>query len=141
MLDTNLGYVDEVEAETLADYLIAHGVRIWESGEWVVKDSSEESTLCECSKCHVWLTFYEGCYSPNFCPHCGAPMKEKAMYIDIRKQELLVTLHQLEQEAKLLLERIPQFREDLLKVKTEEDANAFDESHNLEQDLKHISLF
>lgn len=63
------------------------------------------------------------------------------MYIDIIKQELLVTLHQIEQEAKLLLERIPQFREDLLKVKTEEDANAFDESHNLEQDLKHISHF
>lgn len=58
-----------------ADFLLAHGVTIREPGEWIVKDSSEESTLCECSKCHVWLTFYEGCYSPNFCPACGSPME------------------------------------------------------------------
>lgn len=63
------------------------------------------------------------------------------MNIDIRKHEMLVILHQIEQEAKLLLERIPTFREDLLKVKTEEEARAYDESHDLEQGLKHIELF
>ena len=63
------------------------------------------------------------------------------MNIDIRKQELLATLYQVEQEAKLLLKRIPTFREDLLNVKTEEEARNFDESHDLEQGLKHIKLF
>ena len=32
LLDTNCGYVDEVEAEVLADYLIANGVTVQ---EWV----------------------------------------------------------------------------------------------------------
>ena len=31
LLDTNCGYVDEVEAEVLADYLIANGVTVQES--------------------------------------------------------------------------------------------------------------
>lgn len=63
------------------------------------------------------------------------------MNIDIRKQEMLTTLYKIQQEAQLLLERIPAFREDLLKVKTEEEAMAFDESHDLEEDLMYIKLF
>ena len=41
LLDTNCGYVDEVEAEVLADYLIANGVTVQ---EWVsVKDMLPEA--------------------------------------------------------------------------------------------------
>lgn len=50
------------------------------------------------------------------------------MNIDVRKQEILNDLYTLENECKILLDRIPKVREDLLKVKTEEDATQFDKS-------------
>ena len=50
------------------------------------------------------------------------------MNIDVRKQEILNDLYTLENECKILLDRIPKVREDLLKVKTEEDAAQFDKS-------------
>ena len=49
------------------------------------------------------------------------------MNIDTRKQEILNDLYTLENECKILLDRIPKVREDLLKVKTEEDAAQFNE--------------
>ena len=49
------------------------------------------------------------------------------MNIDKRKQEILNDLETLEKECKILLDRIPEAREDLLKIKTEEDARMFDE--------------
>ena len=49
------------------------------------------------------------------------------MNIDVRKQEILNDLYTLENECKILLDRIPKVREDLLKVKTEEDAAQFNE--------------
>lgn len=50
------------------------------------------------------------------------------MNIDARKQEILTDLYTLENECKILLDRIPKVREDLLKVKTEEDAAQFDKN-------------
>ena len=50
------------------------------------------------------------------------------MNIDVRKQEILNDLYTLENECKILLDRIPKVREDLLKVKTEEDAAQFNEN-------------
>lgn len=50
------------------------------------------------------------------------------MNIDVRKQEILNDIYTLENECKILLDRIPKVREDLLKVKTEEDAALFDKS-------------
>lgn len=50
------------------------------------------------------------------------------MNIDVRKQEILNDLYTLENECKILLDRIPKVREDLLKVKTEEDVTQFDKS-------------
>lgn len=50
------------------------------------------------------------------------------MNIDARKQEILNDLYMLENECKILLDIIPKVREDLLKVKTEEDAAQFDEN-------------
>ena len=49
------------------------------------------------------------------------------MNIDVRKQEILNDLYTLENECKILLDRIPKVREELLKVKTEEDAARFNE--------------
>lgn len=63
------------------------------------------------------------------------------MNIEIKKQELLVTLKQLREECEILIERTYAFREDLLKVKTEEEAQEFDRTHDLEEGLRHISLF
>lgn len=54
---------------------------------------------------------------------------------------MLVDLDKIEQECKLLLERIPAYREDLLKVKTEEEAKVFDETHDLEAGFKIVTLF
>ena len=50
------------------------------------------------------------------------------MNIDVRKQEILNDLYKLENECKILLDRIPKVREDLLKVQTEEDVAKFDEN-------------
>ena len=44
---------------------------------WVVLESSEDSSLCECSACKEWHTFYGGEYSPKRCPECGAHMDEE----------------------------------------------------------------
>ena len=50
------------------------------------------------------------------------------MNIDARKQEILNDLYTLENECKILLDRIPKVIEELLKVKTEEDAAQFNEN-------------
>lgn len=50
------------------------------------------------------------------------------MNIDARKREILNNLYTLENECKILFYRIPKVREDLLKVKTEEDAVQFNEN-------------
>ena len=50
------------------------------------------------------------------------------MNIDVRKQEILNDLYTLENECKILLDRIPKVREDLLKVKTEEDVTQVEKS-------------
>ena len=61
------------------------------------------------------------------------------MNIDARKQEILNDLYTLENECKILLDRIPRVREDLLKVKTEEDAAQFDKSiDSLSEVVEHI---
>ena len=61
------------------------------------------------------------------------------MNIDVRKQEILNDLYTLENECKILLDIIPKVREDLLKVKTEEDAAQFDKSiDNLSEGVEHI---
>lgn len=63
------------------------------------------------------------------------------MNIDVKKQAMLVDLLRLSEEAKLLLERIPVYREELLKVETEEEALELDKTHDLEEGLNIIRLF
>lgn len=60
------------------------------------------------------------------------------MNIDARKKEILNNLYTLENECKILLDRIPKVREDLLKVKTEEDTVQFDE--NIDSFFEGINL-
>lgn len=60
--------------------------------------------------------------------------------IDIRKQDMLVQLKRIREECKLLIERTYTYREDLLKVNTEEEAQEFDRTHNLEEGLIYIRL-
>lgn len=61
--------------------------------------------------------------------------------LDIRKHEMLVQLQELRKECEILIERTHVYREELLKVKTEEEALAFDETHDLEEGLNIIRLF
>lgn len=63
------------------------------------------------------------------------------MNIDVRKHQLLVELKQIREECEILIERTHEYREDLLKVKTEEEAQELDRTHDLEEGLRHISLF
>lgn len=63
------------------------------------------------------------------------------MDIDVRKQQMLVELAQIREECEILIERTHSFREDLLKIKTEEEAKEFDRTHDIEEGLNHIHLF
>ena len=62
LLDTNCGYVDEVEAEVLADYLIANGVTVQ---EWISVDdrlpNDEQEVLVIAHGCDGRLV-YVGSY-------------------------------------------------------------------------------
>ena len=54
LLDTNCGYVDEVEAAVLADYLIANGVTVQERAYWqYIEDDVDEDNNIQayCSVC------------------------------------------------------------------------------------------
>ena len=63
------------------------------------------------------------------------------MDIDLRKNEMLLQLQKLRKECEILLERTQLYREDILNVKTEEDAKQFDETHDIEEGLEIIRLF
>ena len=80
LLDTNCGYVDEVEAEVLADHLIAHGVTVQKHGYWAsLTDCANAGVYC--SVCHkkVYRHDYALCSRKDklrsaYCPNCGARM-------------------------------------------------------------------
>ena len=62
------------------------------------------------------------------------------MDIESRKNEALEKLEKLRKECEILLERAQLYREDILNVKTEEDAKQFDETHDIEEGLEIIRL-
>lgn len=63
------------------------------------------------------------------------------MYIEQKKEEILITLRNLEDEARQLIFRCATARGDLYSVKTEEDLQKYYDSHDLEYGFKHIELF
>lgn len=63
------------------------------------------------------------------------------MDIEKKKVELFAVLMELEADIKVLSNNIAKAYEDLANVHTMEDAKQFDESHDLEEGLKHIELF
>ena len=63
------------------------------------------------------------------------------MDIEQRKVELFAFLAEVEADIETLKKNIARAREDLSKVQTEAEAKAFDQSHDLEEGLKHIELF
>ena len=63
------------------------------------------------------------------------------MDIKQKKLELLGALVELEEDIKVLRKNVVKAMEDLPKVETIEDAKKFDEEHDLEDGLKHITLF
>ena len=68
--------------ETVARYLISHGVTVQECGYWVsLTDCANAGVYC--SVCHkkVYKEDYAWCNRKNklrsdYCPHCGAKMDE-----------------------------------------------------------------
>lgn len=64
------------------------------------------------------------------------------MNIEARKAELYRALDEIESDIKTLSLRIMKARENLELVKTEEDAEIYDQRHgDLEESLIHIRLF
>lgn len=63
------------------------------------------------------------------------------MDIESRKNEALEEFDKLRKECEILLERTKVYREDILNVKTEEDAKRFDKTHDIEEGLEIIRLF
>ena len=63
------------------------------------------------------------------------------MDIESRKNEALEELEKLRKECEILLERTKVYREDILNVKTEEDAKQFYETHDIEEGLEIIRLY
>lgn len=63
------------------------------------------------------------------------------MYIEKVKQEYFNTLSELQNEMLLLQSRIKKAKNQLLIAKTEEDIKQFRKANDLEEGLKHISLF
>ena len=63
------------------------------------------------------------------------------MDIESRRKEALETLEKIRQECEILIERTQVYRDDILNVKTEEDAKLFDETHDIEEGLEIIRLF
>lgn len=61
--------------------------------------------------------------------------------VEERKKIVLKQLEEVENDMQLLKERIREMIIDLSAVKTEDDTKEFDLTHDLEQGLKHISLF
>ena len=86
LLDTNCGYVDEVEAEVLADHLIAHGVTVQElDGCEYCKEDNEgyrkmigAFSITNPFHGNVWNI--ETCHcKPRqiyFCPMCGRKLPQ-----------------------------------------------------------------
>ena len=63
------------------------------------------------------------------------------MDIESRRNEALEILEKLRQECEILIERTQVYRDDILNIKTEEDAKQFDETHDIEEGLEIIRLF
>ena len=66
---------------------------------------------------------------------------EVNMDIESIRKEALETLEKIRQECEILIERTQVYRDDILNVKTEEDAKQFDETHDIEEGLEIIRLF
>ena len=75
LIDTleNIGiYEVTMNAEPIAEALIANGVTVREKGEWIHQEHEEYGDLYRCSLCGVLHMDYTG--RGNFCPNCGAKM-------------------------------------------------------------------
>ena len=67
---------------TIADYLIAHGVTVQECGYWVsLTECANAGVYCSVCRKKVYKEDYAWCNRKNklrsdYCPHCGAKMDE-----------------------------------------------------------------
>lgn len=61
--------------------------------------------------------------------------------LEASKKEFMDSLIEVENEAKLLLERIEKAKTELQNVKTQEDIDKFNAENDIEEGLEHIELF
>ena len=60
---------------------------------------------------------------------------------DIKKREMKETLQRIRNDCDILVARTYDFEADLLGVKTEDEAEEFDQTHDLEEGLVYIHLY
>lgn len=67
--------VDSEFVKPLAELLIANGVIVQKHGRWIAVPSSDmvAGKAFECSECKKMRW---GSFKPNYCPNCGADMRE-----------------------------------------------------------------
>ena len=69
-----------VDANALADHLIAHGVTVQERGYWAsLTDCANAGGYCSVCRKKIYKEDYAGCNRKNklrsdYCPHCGSKM-------------------------------------------------------------------
>ena len=63
------------------------------------------------------------------------------MSVEKRKESLLKPLSELENDMKILSERISVLKSEILKAKTEEEIDRITFDNDLEKDLVHIRIF
>ena len=63
------------------------------------------------------------------------------MNIEDSKAKIIANLKKLEVECNLLLERIPVFIDKISEITTEEEAEEFNKTYNIEEGLEIIELF
>jgi len=49
----------------------------WKKGKWIVTSEFEDCRYAKCNQCKVIQVFYYNKPLTNFCPNCGAEMREE----------------------------------------------------------------
>lgn len=63
------------------------------------------------------------------------------MNIRLKRAEIVNDLYDLKKECEILLNRCDKLIDDILKVQTEEEANEFYKTHDIEEGLNLIRIF
>lgn len=94
---TSLGYEEvneyldifKVALSALRPITREQAEKVWR-GEWIQEDPPVEFYICsKCGESAVATADHGYHYRSTFCPHCGAPMTDKALEITMKRLEEL----------------------------------------------------